>query len=375
VNSAIAPAEDPAAQVVSLKLTAYFAERKRVGSRFLAEVMLDLFAERRVATSAMLRGISGFGHRRIIRSDESLSLSEDPSVTIVAVDNSDTINALAGEVAALTTGGLITLERARLLGHGPRDAQTTLPRGALAGNAVKLTVYIGRNRRIDGVPAYQVACDLLHRNNFDGASVFLGVDGTSHGERHRAHFFGSNVDVPMMLIAIGSAEQVQLSVDGLNALLDRPLMTVERAQLCKRDGQLLTRPTALPETDEQGRPLWQTLTVFTSEADRHDRVPIHRALVRRLWQSGTASGATVLRGVWGYQGSQKPHGDRLFQLGRQVPLMTIIVDTPANIAASFDIVDELTDGHGLVTCEMVPALLSVHGGERQGGMNLADHRY
>jgi PII-like signaling protein len=298
-------------------------------------------------------------------------------VTIVAVDDPDTINALAGEVAALTTGGLITLERARLLGHRPKDAQTTLPLpdSSLAGDAVKLTVYIGRNRRINGVPAYQAACDLLHRNNFDGASVFLGVDGTSHGERHRAHFFGSNLDVPMMLTAIGSAEQVQRSVNDLNALLDRPLMTVERAQLCKRNGELLTRPAALPEFDDQGRPLWQKLIVFTSEADRHDRVPIHRALVRRLWRSGTASGATVLRGVWGFQGSEKPHGDRLFQLGRQVPLMTIIVDTPTNIAASFDIVDQLTGGHGLVTCEMVPALLAIHGGEQQGGMNLADHRY
>jgi PII-like signaling protein len=55
--------------------------------------------------------------------------------------------------------------------------------------------------------------------------------------------------------------------------------------------------------------------------------------------------------------------------------MTIIVDTPANIAASFDIVDQLTGGHGLVTCEMVPALLAIHGGERQGGMNLAEHGY
>ena len=102
MNPAIEPAEDPAAHDVSLKLTTYFAERKRVGSRFLAEAMLDLFAERRVATSAMLRGISGFGHRRIIRSDESLSLSEDPSVALVAVDDPDTINGLAGEVAAAT---------------------------------------------------------------------------------------------------------------------------------------------------------------------------------------------------------------------------------------------------------------------------------
>lgn len=355
---------------ISLKLTAYFAERERAGSRFLADALFDLFAERRVATSVMLRGISGFGQDRILRSDQSLTLSEDPSVAIVAVDGPETIDALVGDVVDLTTSGLITLERARLLdGAAP---PVPLPDG---DDAVKLTIYVGRNRRVNGVPAYRAVCDLLHRNDFHAASVFLGVDGTSHGERRRASFVGRNIDVPLMIIAFGSGEQVQRSVADLKALLERPLLTVERARLCKRGGQLLACPPALPEADDQGRRLSQKLMVFTSEADRHDGAPIHRALVRRLWDSGTASGVTVLRGVWGFQGGQRPHGDRLFQFGRQVPVMTVIVDSPARIAASFAIVDELTGGNGVVTCEMVPALLGSFRGKRRGSTKLAWYRY
>ena len=45
----------------SLKLTAYFGERQRTGDQFLAETMLDLYEERQIATSVMLRGIAGFG--------------------------------------------------------------------------------------------------------------------------------------------------------------------------------------------------------------------------------------------------------------------------------------------------------------------------
>ena len=67
-----------------LKLTAYFGERQRTGKRFVAEAMLDLFAERQVATSVMLRGIASFGLSRIVRSDQSLTLSEDPPVAIAA---------------------------------------------------------------------------------------------------------------------------------------------------------------------------------------------------------------------------------------------------------------------------------------------------
>ena len=354
----------------SLKLTAYIAERERDGSRFLADSLFDLFAQRRVTTSVMLRGISGFGHQRFIRSDESLTLSEDPSAAIAAVDTPQIISALADDVISMTRSGLITLERARLLDGA--TAAVALPD---IDDAVKLTVYAGRNRRVNGTPVYKAVCGLLHRNGLDGVSVFLGVDGTSHGDRRRAHFMGRNIDVPLMIIAIGSAERVQKSVADLRSVLERPLLTVERVRLCKSDGNLIAEPPSLPDADERGRPLWQKLMVFTSESDRDDGVPIHRALVRRLWESGTASGATVLRGVWGFQGDRKPHGDSLFQYGRQVPVMTVIVDTPGSIAASFRIVDELTAGRGLVTCEMVPALVATDGGHRHGTTELADYHY
>ena len=178
----------------------------------------------------------------------------------------------------MTRSGLITLERARLL-DGPGVA-VALPD---IDDAVKLTIYAGRNRRVNGIPVYKAVCELLHRNRLDGVSVFLGVDGTSHGDRRRARFLGRNIDVPLMIIAIGSAERVQKSVADLKSVLDRPLMTVERVRLCKSDGHLVAEPPSLPDADEHGHPLWQKLMVFTSEADRDDGVPIHRALVRKLW--------------------------------------------------------------------------------------------
>ncbi|EUA76290.1 hypothetical protein I553_7366 [Mycobacterium xenopi 4042] len=61
-----------------LKLSAYFDERQRTRGRFLADVLLGIYEERRVATSIVLRGIAGFGSRHQLRSDQSLSLSEDP---------------------------------------------------------------------------------------------------------------------------------------------------------------------------------------------------------------------------------------------------------------------------------------------------------
>jgi PII-like signaling protein len=220
-----------------------------------------------------------------------------------------------------------------------------------------------------------VACDLLYRHGFAGASAFLGVDGTAQGQRRRARFLSRNVDVPVMIIAIGAGTQVASVVAEFRAQLPTALITIERAQVCKRDGRLLTRPAALPPTDAAGRSLWQKLMIYTSEATLHDGVPVHRAIVRRLFESRAAQGATVLRGVWGFHGDHKPHGDKLIQLTRRVPVTTIVIDSPERIAGVFDIVDELTGRHGLVTSELVPALVSIDDGRRLGALSPADYRY
>jgi PII-like signaling protein len=345
-----------------LKLTTYFGERLRSEDRFLADALLDLYGRSAVATSVVLRGIASFGPHHQLRSDQLLSMSEDPPIAVAAVDTADVIAPIADEVVAKTSRGLITLERARMSGGSTPDT-------------AKLTVYLGRQDRVAGLPAYRVVCDVLHRHGFAGASAFLGVDGTQRGQRQRARFFSRNVDVPVMVIAVGTGSQVGPAIPELETVLRDPLMTVERVQICKRDGELLARPPALPPTDDDGLALWQKLMIYTSEATLHDGMPIHRAIVRELRDARAASGATVLRGIWGFHGGREPHGDKLIQLTRQVPVTTIVVDTPERIAASFDIVDQVTGRHGLVTSELVPALVSVDDGERVGSTRLARYNY
>jgi PII-like signaling protein len=101
--------------------------------------------------------------------------------------------------------------------------------------------------------------------------------------------------------------------------------------------------------------VWQKLMVFASEQSHHAGRPLHRALVEELRRAG-AAGATSVRGIWGYHGDHRPHGDRFWQLRRRVPVVTTIVDTPSRIRRWFDVVDRITDETGLVTSELVPAV-------------------
>lgn len=353
------------------KVTSYFGERLRVDGRLFSDVLVDTFEEHEVSTSIALRASGGFGPRHHLRTDRTLTMSENPSVMVVAGDSRSRIEALLPRLAELQPRGMLTVERARVM----RGDVTPEPMPEELDEATKLTMYVGRHDRVAGRPAYVAICDLLHRRGVAGASVLLGVDGTLHGSRERARFLDRNLDVPSMVLAVGAGERIEEVLPELRPLLRRPMITVERVRVCKSDGATLARPHELPATDGAGLGLWQKLMVYTSESQLHDGQPVHRAIIRRLRQT-QARGATVLRGVWGYHGDHEPHGDRFRQWGRHAPVVTVVVDTPAGIASSFDVIDDLTGEHGLVTSEMVPALQYFDVGQtRRGGLRMARHRY
>jgi PII-like signaling protein len=343
-----------------LKLTTYGGERVRSGNRYLADALLDVYGRHEIQVSLLLRGALGFGAKHHLRTDRLLTLSEDLPLVSVAVDTRPRIEGALADVMGLKRNGLVTLERARLL---TRDlGRVELPEAL--HEATKLTVFVGRQERVYGMPAYAAVTDLLFRRGVAGATVLLGVDGTAHGERQRARFFGRNAEVPMMIIAVGDGRVIGRVLPELGGLLRRPLATLERVRVCKRDGERLAEPHPLPGTDEHGLPLFQKLMIYGSEQARHDGRPLHQELVRRLRRSGTG-GATTLRGVWGFHGDHAPHGDKALQLRRRVPTLTIVVDRPDRITEAFAIVDELTAERGLVTSEMVPASVALAGDRKQ----------
>lgn len=351
-----------------LKLTTYFGERDRTQDGLLADELLDVYGGHRLKASVLLRGSEGFGPRQHTRTDRLLSLSEDLPVVSVAVDRRDRIEAMIEPILQIKRRGLITLERARMLSGQVGASELS----AEEGHESKLTVYVGRHERTGGVPAFVAITDALRRHGIAGASTLLGVDGTRGGRRFRARFFGRNAEVPTMVIAVGDTARIAQTLPELSPLVREPLMTLERVRVCKADGALLASPHELPGTDDQGRPLWQKLTVYASQSATCEGHPLNVQIIRRLREAG-AAGATSLRGVWGFHGDHAPHGDRFLQLRRRVPVITTAIDTPQKIARCFEIVDRLTAHEGLVTSEMVPALSEIGSDGAPGGGDLASY--
>ncbi len=330
-----------------LKLTTYFGERDRLGGRLLADALIDLYAQSGVTTSALFRGVEGFGATHRLQTDRLLTLSEDLPIVSVAVGARGRMQALLDQVGEIPRRGLLTVERAQLITEETEPER--LPRDS---PEVKLTIYLGRQERAGGRPAHVAVVDHLRDHGVAGATVLLGVDGTAHGARQRARFFAGNAQVPLMILSVGSSAAVARALPGLFAMLDRPLLTLERVRVLKRDGVLLA-DLPDPQAGPPGSPVMQKLTVYAGEQTRHEGQPLYGALIRRLLREG-ASGATALRGLWGYHGDHRPHGERVLSLRRHVPVITVLLDTPQNTRRWFAIVEEMTRQTGLVTCETVP---------------------
>ena len=338
------------------KLTTYFGERDRNDGELLADELFALYGRERVAISAMLRGVEGFGRHHSTHTERLLTLSEDLPVVSVAVDTPERIEALMPRVLGLKRRGLVTLERARPLGGPPQGDRRPLLPDDLRDEA-KLTVYLGRRQRAEGGPAFVSACELLHRHGVHGGTVLLGVDGTRGGARTRARLFGSNVDVPMLIVCVGRGEAIAGAAAELDRTLGGPMMTLERVQVLRRDGEQLAEVRAFaPVLDHD--PVWaQKLTVHSSEDDRVNGHPLHRELLRRL-RAERLAGATTLRGVYGFHDDLPPRGDRFWQARRHAPVMTIAVDTAERIAGVMATVEQVTAERGLVTVETVPVRVS-----------------
>jgi len=346
-----------------IKLTSYFGEHHRADGTLTGEALIDLYRRNEIAASILLRGMQGSGREHHLRTGTSPTLAEDLPLTAIAVGARPDIEAVIDQTLELNRSGLVTLEPTRLL------SEEIAPVGVTdkAGEATKLTVYFGSQDRVYMVPAFEVICELLHRHGIEGATALPGVDGTARGRRQRARFLSRDADAPVMVIAVGSGGPIGMLLPELGKLLRHPLITLERVRLCKSDGQLITRPDQADRTGERGFPLRQKLTVYTSEAARHGSQPVHRAIVRGLRSAGL-SGATSYRGIWGFHGERPPHGDRLLQLGRHVPVITTVIDTAGRISAAFDIIDELTSERGLVTSETVLAMRATSGHHQRGSL-------
>ncbi len=97
----------------------HIGERDKHHGRPLYEAIVHLLRERHFAGATVLRGIAGFGANARLHTEKVLRLSLDLPLIVECVDTEEKIQSILPELDEMIGGGLITLERAKVIVYRP----------------------------------------------------------------------------------------------------------------------------------------------------------------------------------------------------------------------------------------------------------------
>ena len=101
----------------------HIGERDKHEGKPLYQAIVELLRRRHYAGATVLRGITGFGATAKVRTDRIEVLSLDLPIIVECVETEENIQTILPELDAMIGGGLITLERARVIMYRPQSAK------------------------------------------------------------------------------------------------------------------------------------------------------------------------------------------------------------------------------------------------------------
>ena len=197
--------------------------------------------------------------------------------------------------------------------------------------ALKLSAYVGERDRAAGGLLADGLLDLYERANVRTSVMLRGIEG--FGLKHSVHTdrqLTLSEDLPVVAIALDSAQRIELLLPQVAALCGNGLVTLECARLAElSDGAVA--PLGERELAElaHGQDALK-LTVFVGRLERAGERPAYVAVVDALRRSG-AWGASVLFGLDGALSGERARA-RMLARNARVPLMIISVAPVVGIA-------------------------------------------
>jgi hypothetical protein len=89
----------------------------------LYQALVELFRSRGLAGATVLRGVSGFGSTSHLKTEKVLRLSLDLPIIIEVVETEEAIQSILPDLDRMIGGGLITLERAKVIMYRPANVR------------------------------------------------------------------------------------------------------------------------------------------------------------------------------------------------------------------------------------------------------------
>jgi len=101
----------------------FIGESDKYGGQPLYQAIVEKLRHDGYAGATVLRGVSGFGASSTLHTDKVLRLSLDLPIIIEVVETEEAIEKMLPALDEMIGGGLITLERARVIMYRPANVR------------------------------------------------------------------------------------------------------------------------------------------------------------------------------------------------------------------------------------------------------------
>jgi PII-like signaling protein len=99
----------------------FIGESDRFGGKPLYEALVEMFRQRGLAGATVVRAIAGFGSSSTVHTESIVRLSLDLPIIVEVVETEDRLRSVLPDLDRMIQGGLITLERARVILYRPAN--------------------------------------------------------------------------------------------------------------------------------------------------------------------------------------------------------------------------------------------------------------
>jgi uncharacterized protein len=93
----------------------HIGESDRWQGKPLHQALVELFRREKLSGVTVLRGVGGYGSSSIYHTERILRLSQDLPIVVEVVESSDRIEAILPALDQMIAGGLVTLEKVRVI--------------------------------------------------------------------------------------------------------------------------------------------------------------------------------------------------------------------------------------------------------------------
>ena len=103
----------------------FIGESDKYHGKPLYQALVEKLRAKGLAGATVLRGVAGFGAESVLHTDKVLRLSLDLPLIIEIVETEETIQSILPDLDEMIGGGLVTLERARVILYRPANARSS----------------------------------------------------------------------------------------------------------------------------------------------------------------------------------------------------------------------------------------------------------